>query len=104
MFSGGVLRLSLTVLELAIFAGSLAMVLAAVVLWTRQRGRLALAWQLIIVGLMFFFAAEASRVSVFLGMDPELAEEILELATSLLLVAGLWVGARAMRSNTSERP
>lgn len=99
----GALRLLLAGLELAIFAGSLAMVLAAVVLWTRQRGRLARAWQLIIIGLMFLFAAEAARVSAFMGLDTELAEEMLELATSVLLVAGLWVGARAGSSDRSER-
>lgn len=97
----GALRVVLTVLEVAIFGSSLALVLAAVVLWTRQHGRLAFAWQLIIVGLMFFFAAEAARISAFMGLDSELAEEILELAASLLLVAGLWVGARAHRSDGS---
>lgn len=82
-------------LELSIFLGSLIALALAVSLWMSQRGHMALAWQLLIAGFLFYVLAEAVRLSAHLGFTVGLVEQALELPAIGLILAGLIVQLRA---------
>lgn len=92
--------LALLILEAAIFAGALAAMSMGVRLWAMLRGAQARAWQIIILGFLAFFTAEAARLSEMLGWDIHLAAELSELMASALLVAGLAVARAGARRDS----